>query len=95
MSASPEFEAKLRALIVEAAPAKYKKVAIDPETRLKQDLGIDSIGLISVLFRFEKTFGVSLNPDDVAATLEDLRTFGDAVRMGQEIIEAAAVEARP
>jgi acyl carrier protein len=54
--------------------------ALRPQTRLEQDLGMDSLSLVELQMALEEEFGVELPDGDVSA----LRTIGDV---------AAAVEA--
>lgn len=56
----------------------FKNVPDDltPATRLREDLGADSLDLLQILFDLEQELGVSI-PDTEAAEIE---TVGDAVR---------------
>ncbi len=83
-------EDRILALIAEAVPAQYRRVAITPQTRLKQDLGLDSIGMLALLFRLEQAFGIDLAAVDVGVTLAQLRTVGDTLTVGREVYERAA-----
>jgi acyl carrier protein len=85
------FEARLLALIAEAVPAKYRNTPITPQTRLKQELGLDSIAMLALLFRFEQSFGLDLATVDVGATLEQMRSVGDAVALAREIVAKSRV----
>ena len=51
-----------------------------PETRLREDLGADSLDLVELLFEIEQELDVSI-PEAEAA---DFRTIGDAVRHLQQ-----------
>jgi acyl carrier protein len=46
------------------------------DTRLREDLGADSLDLVELVFDLEQAFGVPLDEADVA----DLHTVGDVVR---------------
>jgi acyl carrier protein len=83
------FQAKILALITEAVPAQYKRGAITPEMRLRQDLGMDSIAMLALLFRFEQIFQIDLATVDVGATLGQLRTVGDTFAVGRDVLEKA------
>jgi acyl carrier protein len=50
--------------------------ALDRDTRLREDLGADSLDLLELVFALEQELGVTL--DD--ATAAELSTIGDAVR---------------
>lgn len=85
------YEATVLALIAEAVQGKLKS-PLAPEMRLQRDLGIDSIGMLALLFRFEKTFGIDLATVDVALTLRQMRTVGDALAVGREVLERARAQ---
>jgi acyl carrier protein len=84
-----DYERKVLALIAEAVQGKLK-APLAPEMRLQRDLGIDSIGMLALLFRFEKTFGIDLASVDVNVTLRQMRTVGDALAVGREVLARAA-----
>jgi acyl carrier protein len=86
------FEAKVLRLIAEAVPPKFRKNPITVETRFKQDLGLDSIGMLALLFRFEQSFGLDLATIELETTLAQLRTVGDALVVGRSILERARVQ---
>ena len=59
--------------------------AIRPEARLREDLNIDSLGMVDVVLGIEEEFGVKLGSD--INLLERVVTVGDAVAL---IIEQSA-----
>jgi len=74
--ASPEFERKVIGLI-----AKKKKLdpsAIRPESTF-QDLGIDSLDGIDLVFTFEDEFNISI-PDQVVQKMKSVGQVIDALR---------------
>ena len=83
------FERRMIGLIVEAVPTRFKSRPIAVETRFKQDLGLDSIGMLALLFRFEQSFGLDLASIELETTLEQLRTVGDALTIGRDIVDRA------
>lgn len=83
------FERRMIGLIGEAIPTRFKNRPITVETRFKQDLGLDSIGMLALLFRFEQSFGLDLASIELEATLEQLRTVGDALTIGRDIVDRA------
>jgi acyl carrier protein len=85
------FEANVLRLIAEAVPPRFKKNPITVETRFKQDLGLDSIGMLALLFRFEQSFGLDLATIELETTLAQLRTVGDALVVGRSILKRARV----
>lgn len=86
------FEARMYRLIAEATPAKFKKKPITAQTRLKQDLGIDSLGMLALLFRFEQSFGLNLASIKLEVTLEQMQTVGDAIAIGRELVGESETE---
>lgn len=79
------YEERVLALIVEAAPARFRKPKITPDLRLR-DLGIDSIGMLALLFRFEQTFAIDLATIDIGVTLGQMKTVGDALAVGRDVL---------
>ena len=59
-----------------AAYFKKHRGTLDLDTRLREDLGADSLDLVELVFTLEQELGVSI-PDADAA---EIRTIGDAVR---------------
>jgi acyl carrier protein len=61
------------------APFVRDKAALESakdETRILEDLGVNSARLVDIILAFEDEFGISI--DDAAA--DKVRTIGDAVR---------------
>ena len=67
-------EQKTQAIIT--AHFKKHRGALDLDTRLREDLGADSLDLVELVFTLEQELGVSI-PDADAA---EIQTIGDAVR---------------
>ncbi|UUL82307.1 acyl carrier protein [Sphingomonas qomolangmaensis] len=76
-------------LAVEAAPGRFRQVPLVPTTRLKHDLGLDSIAMLALLFRLEERFGIDLAAVDVGVTLAQLVTVGDLLAVAHSVIEGA------
>lgn len=60
------------------ATVKKNKIAasaIKPEMRLREDLDLDSIGLMEAVVLAEESFGVEVSPHDVSS----LKTVADVV----------------
>lgn len=53
------------------------KEIIHPESRLREDLGMDSLSFISLCVRMEEAFGVSIDED----TAHKVRTMADAEKL--------------
>ena len=74
MLSSVDTEAKTKQII--AGHFKKPLDGLDLDTRLREDLGGDSLDLIVLLFELEQELGIQIS-DGAAAELE---TVGDAVR---------------
>lgn len=74
--ASPE---KLKALIVKVLKVAPEKVL--PEARFKEDLGVDSLDLVLLLYEIEDQMGIALSDDEAKTIL----TVGDALRLATQI----------
>jgi acyl carrier protein len=66
-------EDKIRAVLA-------KKLSIDPsqikgDTRLAEDLGLDSFGGVEIIFEIEEAFGLKIPDSD----FQQVRTFNDVV----------------
>lgn len=64
------------ALCVRQAARVKPHVAIEPETRLVEDLAIDSLDLVGVYLQIQDEFGVDIDDQDVPG----LRTVADLAR---------------
>ncbi|AKF86089.1 phosphopantetheine-binding protein [Myxococcus sp. MISCRS1] len=89
MTGDPTFEEKVIAMIAQAVPRRFRKAAITPELSLRKDLGIDSLGVASLLFRLEETFGVALDELASDVDLGRLHTVRDAIDMSRRLVEQA------
>ncbi|MBI2159952.1 MAG: acyl carrier protein [Candidatus Rokubacteria bacterium] len=65
-----------KAKAIVAGHFKKPLAALDLETRLREDLGADSLDLLELVFELEQELGVSIADAEAA----ELRTIGDAVR---------------
>lgn len=72
---SVPIEATLEKLLREVVPRRLHKLQLDESMSLQGELGIDSIGLMSLAFRIEEEFQIDLmqQPDRVA----NVRTMGE------------------
>jgi acyl carrier protein len=87
MKDSNGLEDKILSLVAEAAGNKARKAAITEDMRLQRDLGIDSIGLLALVVRFEEVFGIHLSDADLAGHVGRIRTVKDALNFGQDILK--------
>lgn len=77
----------MQKLILDAVPSARRPEQLDPELRLRGDLHLDSIALMSVVFQFEEEFGISLMELELDFT--GLVTVGDLLARGHELLEQA------
>lgn len=62
------------------------EVVIEPDSRLVEDLGVDSLDLVSIVLSTQERFGVAVDEDDVAT----LRTVSDLVSYVERRLSPAA-----
>jgi acyl carrier protein len=86
----PTFDKRVLTLIADAAGGKARNLTLTPELRLQRDLGIDSIALLGMIVRFETAFGVDLSEVDLGAYAGNIRTVGDVMTYGRDIVRKAA-----
>jgi acyl carrier protein len=70
-------------IIRRSLPKRAAAMALTPELKLRADLNIDSMGLMSIAFRVEEEFGI-----DVASHAEAMgriQTIGDVVQFIQGV----------
>jgi acyl carrier protein len=89
MDTDSQFETKVLSLITETVPRKFKKTAITGETHLQKELGLDSIAILAMVFRFEEVFKIDLGRINFQVNMGELRTVNDALKMSKEILEQA------
>jgi acyl carrier protein len=56
-----EYLQRLRRLVAEVVPWQFRAKEVGPESRLQQDLGIDSLGKVMLAYRLEGEFGLDLS----------------------------------
>lgn len=66
---------KVGEIIAKVKKNKIAASAVKPELRLREDLDLDSIGLMEAVVLAEETFGVEVSPHDV----DKLKTVADVV----------------
>jgi acyl carrier protein len=86
MEIDAKFDEKVLALIAEAVPGKFKKTHITPETNLQKELGLDSLGMLSLVFRFEELYGIDIAQMGVDVNIAKLKTVADLLNVGREIV---------
>lgn len=63
-------EEKVRTFLVEELEIDEEKISAD--SRLKEDMGIDSLEVVDVVVLVEETFGFKMKPED----FKTVKTFG-------------------
>jgi acyl carrier protein len=76
-------------LIASGIPGKFKKVKITRETNLQKELGLDSIGMLSLVFRFEELFGIDIAQLGIDINIAKLKTVSDLLQAGRDILGKA------
>lgn len=65
---------------------KVEPEGVQPEANLFEDLGLDSIDLMSAVMAIEERFGIEVSDKE----LENVTTVGDAVELLSEKVGASA-----
>jgi acyl carrier protein len=89
MQSAQSLDERIISLIASGVPGKFKKVPIERGTSLQKELGLDSIGMLALVFRFEEFFGVDIAQMGIDIDLAKLKTVDDLVRAGHEILSRA------
>ncbi len=69
-------------LVREVVPWQFAKTPLSMGLSLQSDLGVDSMGKLSVAFRVEEEFGLDLG--EHVASVAQIRTIGDIVTFVRE-----------
>jgi len=80
---NPKLDAILERLLREVMPRSALRLTLTDSMMLHNELGIDSLGLLSLAFRIEEEFQVNLS--DYAERLASLQTLGEMRRLIQEL----------
>jgi acyl carrier protein len=86
-SAAVDVGARVEALVLEYSQ-NPPTGALDPSASLRNDLGVDSLSLVSVAVRLGDDFGVDLV--EWGADLGKLLTLGDLIALGHELARSKA-----
>ncbi len=73
-----EIHAKLATIIAEKVNCRVAADQIQSDTRLRDDLGIDSLAVAELMYEIEDTFGTTLEETD-PGTLVRVRDAVDAI----------------
>lgn len=91
MELDEKIDEKIMTIVAAAVPGKFKKTRITRETHLQKELGLDSIGVLAMVFRFEEVFGIDIAEMDVDIDIAKLKTVGDVIIAGREILSKVPV----
>jgi acyl carrier protein len=89
MEIDAKFDEKITALIADAVPGKFKKTKIVRETHLQKELGLDSIGMLSLVFRFEELFSIDIAQLGIDINVAKLKTVNDLLAAAHDIMNKA------
>lgn len=93
MEVIAEIDDKIIALITASVPGKFRKTKITAATNLQQELGLDSIGMLALVFRFEESFGIDITQLGLDINIAKLKTVADLINVGHEIFTKAQIGA--
>ncbi len=70
-----EIESKVRDFLID--DLEIEEEVILPESKLKDDMGIDSLDFVDIVVIVEKNFGFKIKPEEMAGviTLEDFYNY--------------------
>jgi acyl carrier protein len=74
MEVNEVFE-KVKSLFIEDLGIDESKISM--ESKLEEDLEIDSLGIVEVVMAFEDEFGIEIDDEELA----DVKTVGEAVNL--------------
>ena len=89
MEPDAAFDEQIISLIASNIAGKFKKVTICKQTSLQKELGIDSIGMLALVFRFEELFGVDIAQMGIEVNVAKLKTVDDLINAGRDILGKA------
>ncbi|MFL6336277.1 MAG: acyl carrier protein [Pyrinomonadaceae bacterium] len=87
LHSAEEVEATVIKFLREVMPWRLANKEISHAMFLQKDLGIDSMGLVALAFRFEEEFGVDL--EEFPVEVADIRQVGDVVALARNMTLAA------
>lgn len=91
MEMDAQFDEQIMGLIASGVAGKFKKVKITRETSLQKELGLDSIGMLSLVFRFEELFGIDIAQLGIEINVAKLKTVEDLIAAARDIMSKAQV----
>ena len=91
MEFDAEFDSQIMALIASGVSGKFKKVKITRETNLQKELGLDSIGMLALVFQFEELFSIDIAQLVIEINIAKLKTVADLLQAGRNILSKAHI----
>ncbi len=91
MEVDAELDRKIIGIVSEGGGGKFQKTKITPETHLHKELGLDSIGILALVFRFEESFNIDIAQLGLEIDVAKLKTVGDIVNASRNILNKALV----
>lgn len=91
MELDAQFDEQILGLIASGVAGKFKKVKITRDTSLQKELGLDSIGMLSLVFRFEELFGIDIAQMGIEINVAKLKTVEDLLGAAHDIMSKAQV----
>jgi len=89
MELDANFDDQIMKIITSGVPGKFKKVKITRQTNLQKELGLDSIGMLSLVFRFEELFEIDIAQLGIEINIAKLKTVDDLIQASHEIMSKA------
>lgn len=86
---------RVLALIASAVPRRLRRIPITPETKLHGGLGLDSLALLSLVFRLEDALQIRLDLAEVKIDIGALHTVGDVLEMTRTLLEPPVLTSKP
>ena len=86
MELDAKFDEKIMSLVAEGIPGKFKRTRIVPQTHLQKELGLDSIGMLSLVFRFEEVFGIDIAKLGIDIDIARVKTVSDLLGLARLIM---------
>jgi acyl carrier protein len=85
LDTSASVESKITDLVLEYALHAPAERPLRPEFSLRDEIGLDSFSLVSLMLRLGEEFNVDLAEESsrVGINLEEIATFGDLIRLGR------------
>jgi acyl carrier protein len=84
-----EVESKITSLLLEYAVHAPTERPLRPEFSLRDDIGLDSFALVSLILRLGDEFNVDFLEEisRLGVNLQEMLTFGDLLRLGRAAVD--------